>query len=225
MKFGKYTILNYVKPKKPKPKLIYILIISVYIAAASALIFTYPQILPPESEYTVLTTEHSRYTTIFPIDINKAKAEDFAELDGIGDALAERIVEYRNVNGYFDSVYGLADVSGIGKATVDKNIDKIYVDEAYCKNTDTESDTDLNINSSTDNADDVKKDTLNFPINLNTSSADELSQIPEVSMKLAEKIVLLREKIGKISVYEELWLIDGIKGQQFESIKSHSYIE
>jgi competence protein ComEA len=47
------------------------------------------------------------------VDINAADAHALAELPGIGQTLAERIVEFRSLNGSFASVDGLADVSGI----------------------------------------------------------------------------------------------------------------
>lgn len=49
-----------------------------------------------------------------PIDINAATAADFETLPGVGPVLAERIVDYRESNGGFQSIDQLADVSGIG---------------------------------------------------------------------------------------------------------------
>jgi competence protein ComEA len=47
------------------------------------------------------------------VDINAADERALAELPGIGPELAERIVEFRSLNGPFASVDGLADVAGI----------------------------------------------------------------------------------------------------------------
>lgn len=50
------------------------------------------------------------------VNINTATAQELSErLDGIGDALAERIVAYREANGPFRSVEALKSVSGIGE--------------------------------------------------------------------------------------------------------------
>ena len=53
------------------------------------------------------------------IDLNTADESTLAELPGIGQTLAERIVEFRTLNGPFASVDGLADVAGITPQRLD----------------------------------------------------------------------------------------------------------
>jgi competence protein ComEA len=48
-----------------------------------------------------------------PLDLNTADAQSLASLPGVGLGLAERIVQFRDANGPFDSVDELADVAGI----------------------------------------------------------------------------------------------------------------
>ena len=48
------------------------------------------------------------------IDINKASAEDFARLPGIGPKLAERIVNFRKKQGPFRRIEDLLAIEGIG---------------------------------------------------------------------------------------------------------------
>ncbi len=48
------------------------------------------------------------------IDINTAGVEQLATLAGIGPALAQRIVDYREANGKFRDVDALENVRGIG---------------------------------------------------------------------------------------------------------------
>lgn len=52
---------------------------------------------------------------VSPLDINSAPVEELAELPGIGEVLAERIVEYRAEHGPFKTVEELTEVSGIGE--------------------------------------------------------------------------------------------------------------
>jgi len=61
------------------------------------------------------------------VDINKASAEEIAELDNIGPKKAKEIVEYREKNGAFKSLDDLQGVKGIGKATIEKNRDRMIV--------------------------------------------------------------------------------------------------
>jgi competence protein ComEA len=62
------------------------------------------------------------------ININTANAELLADvLSGVGSAKAEAIVAYRDTNGNFSSIEGLALVKGIGAATVERNRSMITV--------------------------------------------------------------------------------------------------
>lgn len=61
-----------------------------------------------------------------PVNINTADAAAIAaSLNGIGDAKAKAIVEYRQKNGPFKSADELVNVKGIGLKTVEKNRDLI----------------------------------------------------------------------------------------------------
>lgn len=53
-----------------------------------------------------------------PIDINSASVDELQKLDGIGPALAGRIVELRNRKGRFQRMEDLLEVRGIGPATL-----------------------------------------------------------------------------------------------------------
>lgn len=54
------------------------------------------------------------------VDLNRATAEELAELPGIGDAKAAAIVSHRKASGAFRSVEDLERVRGIGPALVTK---------------------------------------------------------------------------------------------------------
>jgi competence protein ComEA len=62
------------------------------------------------------------------LDVNSADAMAIAAaLDGVGLTKAQEIVAYREMFGNFHSVEELADVKGIGPATVEKNRQRIIV--------------------------------------------------------------------------------------------------
>ena len=54
------------------------------------------------------------------ININTASEDLLCEIDGIGEKLAQRIIEYRETNGNFICVEDLMKVYGIGEATFAK---------------------------------------------------------------------------------------------------------
>lgn len=77
--------------------------------------------------FIALALAFSGLTWAATIDINSADVKTLESLDGIGPAKAQAIVDYRQKNGPFKSVEDLEKVSGIGKATLEKNRDKIAV--------------------------------------------------------------------------------------------------
>lgn len=62
------------------------------------------------------------------ININTASLEELDSLPGIGPAIGQRIIDYRNNVGGFKSVEEITQVSGIGEATLAKIRDQIVVE-------------------------------------------------------------------------------------------------
>lgn len=60
------------------------------------------------------------------VDINTADASALAsEINGVGTARAQAIIEYREANGRFASVDELTRVKGIGSVLLEKNRDNL----------------------------------------------------------------------------------------------------
>ena len=66
-----------------------------------------------------------------PVDLNTADAETIArELNGVGQARAQAIVDYRNEYGAFQSTEDLLNVTGIGKFILEANEQNILIESA-----------------------------------------------------------------------------------------------
>ena len=63
------------------------------------------------------------------VDVNTADLETLMTLPGIGETLAQRIIDYREANGPFATAEDLMEVSGIGEKRLDAIRDFISVGE------------------------------------------------------------------------------------------------
>jgi len=61
------------------------------------------------------------------ININTADSEELQQLNGVGPATAEKIIDYREENGRFSAIEDIMNVSGIGEKTFEKFHEDIKV--------------------------------------------------------------------------------------------------
>lgn len=59
------------------------------------------------------------------VNINTADLQTLMTLDGIGETYAQRIIDYRNANGPFESIEDIQNVSGIGEKRFESIKDSI----------------------------------------------------------------------------------------------------
>ena len=73
------------------------------------------------------TTRRNSNTLTGILNINRATTKELEKLPGIGPVLASRIIDYRKLNGNFQSIEELSKVQGIGASTLEKFKSKIRV--------------------------------------------------------------------------------------------------
>lgn len=162
------------------------------------------------------------------LDINTASAEELATImSGVGEKTAIDIVQHRAAFGAFDSVDALADVPGIGAATIDKNRDQLMaLAPTDVTNTDAQlnsfaiADEEVIEQTSEPNAQESSLDFTNTDdsdpiidsgqININTASLDRLQLLNNIGPVKARRIIEYRQANGQFTSIEELANIKGI---------------
>lgn len=66
---------------------------------------------------------------------------------------------------------------------------------------------------------------IQFPLDLNTATAEELTALPGIGEVLAGRIVAYREANGAFTSVEELLQVDGIGEKRFEAIRDYITLE
>ena len=72
-------------------------------------------------------TEPSAQAASLPVNINTADAAELAALPGIGEVLAQRILDYRRVYGDISAVEQLTNVEGIGEGKLETILELITI--------------------------------------------------------------------------------------------------
>ena len=112
-----------------------ILVLSIWAVPAQAQVCT-PSLTPDQAFLAVTNLTGTNGNTTKPsanvlasspkmININTASEAQLTQLDGIGAKKAQQIILYRQMMAPFATADDLANVKGIGKATVDKNRHRI----------------------------------------------------------------------------------------------------
>lgn len=130
-------------------------------------------------------------TPISVSDLNKAEAEDLQRVNGIGEVLANRIVNYRTKIGGFRSELQLKDIYGLNYETREKLQRQFRVTE---------------------------KENFSL-ININQARLLELVEVPYIKYELAREIIDYRQLHEKIESFEELSKIESFPSDKIDRIQ------
>ncbi|MCM8710388.1 helix-hairpin-helix domain-containing protein [Clostridium sp. SYSU_GA19001] len=79
---------------------------------------------PSKANSTIIVQEQEKSSKV---NINSATLKELDEIPGIGPVTAQKIIDYREKNGYFTSIEDLKKVGGIGEKTLDKFRDMVDI--------------------------------------------------------------------------------------------------
>jgi competence protein ComEA len=196
----------------------------------------------PTNTNTTTTTETTTTTTVtttsaitttkatttekvvnFPISLNSITHDELVCIKGIGDSTANKILSYRDSIGYFTSRYQLLEINGIGESKMNTIMEYTYIENE-----------DLNygqeVAQNEQYADNQAYEeyptgnTVQFPINLNTATFEELCAIPNVNETIAQDILNLHNEIGYFSNTYELLYCESISEQLLSEIEGYIYV-
>ncbi|MDP2089924.1 MAG: helix-hairpin-helix domain-containing protein [Flavobacteriaceae bacterium] len=123
-------------------------------------------------------------------DINKATEADLIKINGIGEVLSKRIIEYRNKLGGFNFDNQLYEVWNLDKLMADKVLEQFKVTERP----------------------EIKK------VNINTASFKEVLAVVYIDYELCKKIFDYKKEIAAYQSLEELRKINGFPLDKYERI-------
>jgi DNA uptake protein ComE-like DNA-binding protein len=155
------------------------------------------QVICPYFKFPEWVTSKSKSSTIISKkevivikDINKATVEDFKEVYGVGDKLAQRIADYRSKLQGFSTNNQLFEVWNLDSVVVKETLKHFQVISPPV----------------------IQK------INVNTASFKEVLSIVYIDYELTKKIFSYKEEVAEIQSIDELKKIDGFPIDKFDLI-------
>lgn len=159
------------------------------------------QQIAPAFRFPAFTAKEEQPKKVFPEavvkqDLNAATASELQVVNGIGEKLSERIVNYRESLGGFRAGFQAGDVYGLSPEVVAKLLERFEVVEKHHEKYD-----------------------------LNEIEVIPLSQLPYFNYELARAVVNFRKSRQKVISFEDLEEVKGFPLEKLDRIKLYLTID
>ena len=151
------------------------------------------------------------------ININTAGYEELQGITGVGPVIAQRIIDYRNMNGLFQQIEDLKNVDDIGEVNFEKMRNEITVGNVAPEPSPPPPAPPPPPPPPSPAPQPTPKPAEK--ININTANLEELEQITGVGPVIAQRIIDYRNENGPFQQIEEIKNVKGIGDVTFEKMK------
>ena len=153
------------------------------------------------------------------IDLNSASRAELLLLPGVGEQLADRIIQTRLQQGPFQTIDDLRKVPGIGPATLERVRAWLFIATQHTPE-EAKPTLPLTVEPASKTGKSKKAAGLTELIDINSAGADELMLLPGIGPKLSQRIVEERAKKPFKSV-AELRRVYGIGPKTLEKVRPY----